>query len=83
MKRILVLSLAIGLGVVAFADSADAGHRRRGRRRGCGGCGDGGYAPAYYDNKGGYDYKGSNSDYGPAGDSVPAPPPPAPAPRAA
>jgi len=50
MKRILVFAFAIGLGLLAISDSADAGHRRHHRRGrgGCGGCG-GDYAPAYYD----------------------------------
>lgn len=79
MQRIFILSFAIGLGVLAFADPADACHHRRKRRHGCGGgCGDGGYAPAYYDNKGGY------KNYAPApGGDIPAPPPPPPAPRPA
>lgn len=87
MKRIIVLSFAIALGGLAFADPADACHHRRHRRH-CGhhgghhsgGCG--GYAPAYYDGKGGYDSKGGYADPG-VDSGVPAPPPPPPpAPRA-
>jgi hypothetical protein len=80
MSRILILACAVSLIVFTFADSADACHHRRARRHGCGGCGDGGYAPAYYDGKGGY------QDYGPsavpAPPSPPAPPAPPPVPRA-
>ncbi|MGI8980297.1 MAG: hypothetical protein ACR2FY_13810 [Pirellulaceae bacterium] len=84
MKRIIVLSFAIALGAMAFANPADACHHRRQRRHGChhsGGCGNGGYAPAYYDGKGGYDSKGGYADPG-VDSGVPAPPPPPPAPRA-
>jgi hypothetical protein len=78
MKRILVFGFALGLGILAVANPADACHHRR-HRRGCGGgyrggCGDS-YAPAYYDGKsGGYAV--------PNAEGVPAPPPPPPAPPA-
>ena len=75
MRRILILACAVGLGALTFANPADACHHRRARRHGCGGCGDGGYAPAYYD--GNYAPSGVPTPPGP-----PAPPAPPPAPRA-
>ncbi|MFN0017653.1 MAG: hypothetical protein ACKVP0_05290 [Pirellulaceae bacterium] len=80
MSRTLVLAFAFGLSVLAIADTTDAGHHRRARRRGCGGCGDGCYTPAHYDGKGGY--QNYDPSMAPTPPSPPAPPAPPPAPRA-